>query len=365
MMDWLAELADMAAAHGPVVRVGIVRAEGSAPRGAGAAMTVAAEVFSGTIGGGALEHEALSAARKMLRDRRGSATPEWRRSLRDYPLGPSLGQCCGGRVRLLFEVLAAPELAAPELAAPELAAPELADLGKGGDRADVMVLRPLTSGSPMEFAQHRKDHRDHWPLPLRRLIRDTMSGVRPRGPILAAGWYAEPLGPDLAPLFLYGAGHVGRAAVKLLAELPFEVHWVDTDAGRYPDPVPPGVHRLVAAEPARAAGLAPAGAWDVGMTFSHAIDLEVCRRVLARGDFAYLGVIASRTKRARFVRRLHAAGLPEAAVARLHAPIGLPGLAGKEPSVIAVSLAADLLLRLQANESAAAQPRRADNGGGS
>jgi len=350
MMGWLAELAEMAAAQGPVVRVAIVRAEGSAPRGAGAAMTVAAEVFTGTIGGGALEHEALSAARAMLRDRRGSATPEWRRSLRDYPLGPSLGQCCGGRVRLLFEVLAAPELV---------------DLGTGGDKAEVMVLRPLTSGSPMEFAHHRKDDRDHWPLPLRRLMRDTLSGVRPRGPILAAGWYAEPLGPDLAPLFLYGAGHVGRAAVKLLAALPFEVHWVDTDAGRYPDPVPPGVHRLVAADPARAAGHAPAGAWHVVMTFSHAIDLEVCRRVLARGDFAYLGVIASRTKRARFVRRLRAAGLPEAAVARLHAPIGLPGLAGKEPSVIAVSLAADLLLRLQANEGEAAQPRRADTGGGS
>ncbi len=288
--------------------------------------------------------------RTMLRDRCGSAAPEWRRSLRDYPLGPSLGQCCGGRVRLLFEVLAAPELAA---------------LGKGGDRAEVMVLRPLTSGSPMEFAQHRKDDRDHWPLPLRRQIRDTMSGVRPRGPILAADWYAEPLGPDLVPLFLYGAGHVGRAAVKLLAELPFEVHWVDTDAGRYPDPVPPGVHRLVAADPARAARHAPAGAWHVVMTFSHAIDLEICRTVLARGDFTYLGVIASKTKRARFVRRLRDAGLPEAAVARLHAPIGLPGLEGKEPSVIAVSLAADLLLRLQANEGAAARPRMGEPRGGS
>ncbi len=109
------------------------------------------------------------------------------------------------------------------------------------------------------------------------------------------------------------------------------------------------------------------------MTYSHAIDLEVCRTVLARGDFAYLGVIASKTKRARFVRRLRDAGLPEAAVARLQAPIGLPGLEGKEPSAIAVSLAADLLLRLQANEGAAARgtargtarPRLGETGGGS
>ena len=353
-LGWLAELADMVAVHGPVVRVSIVRADGSAPRGAGAAMTVAAEAFTGTIGGGALEHEALNAARKMLPERRGAATPGWWRSVRDYPLGPSLGQCCGGRVRLLFEVLAAAELAAMTEA-----------LGAGEIVAEVMALHPLKPGSPIEFAHHRKDDRDHWPLPLRRLVREMMSGVRPRGPILTAGWYAEPLGPDLAPLFLYGAGHVGRAAAKVLADLPFEVHWVDTGADRYPDPMPPRVHRLVAADPARAARYAPAGAWHVVMTFSHAIDLEICRTVLARGDFAYLGVIASKTKRARFVRRLRDAGLSEAAVARLHAPIGLPGLEGKEPSVIAVSLAADLLLRLRANEGAAARPRLGETGGGS
>ncbi len=353
-MSWLAELAEMVAAQGAVVRVSIVRAEGSAPRGPGAAMTVAAQSFSGTIGGGALEHAALNAARAMLSDWSGVTTPAWRRSVRDYPLGPSLGQCCGGQVRLLFELLAAPELAA------------MTDtLGAGEIAAEVLVLRPLESGSPMEFARHRKDDRDHWPLPLRRLIRETLSGVRPRGPILAAGWYAEPLGPDLAPLFLYGAGHVGRAAAKLLAELPFELHWVDTDAARYPDPLPPRVHRLVAADPARAAHHAPAGAWHVVMTFSHAIDLEVCRAVLGRGDFAYLGVIASKTKRARFLRRLRDAGLPEAAVARLHAPIGLPELEGKEPAVIAVSLAADLLLRLQAKEGEETQRRLGETWGGS
>jgi xanthine dehydrogenase accessory factor len=341
----------MIAAHGTVVRVSIVRVEGSAPRGAGAAMTVTAEAFTGTIGGGALEHEALIAARKMLPEHRGTGAPGWWRSVRDFPLGPSLGQCCGGHVRLLFEVLTAAELTVMT-----------ESLGESG--AEAMALRPLTSGAPMEFAHHRKDDRDHWPLPLRRVIRETLSGARPRGPILVADWYAEPLGPDLAPLFLYGAGHVGRAVAKLLVDLPFEVHWVDTGADRYPDEMPPRVHRLVAADPARAAHHAPAGAWHVVMTFSHAIDLEVCRTVLARGDFAYLGLIASKTKRARFVRRLRDAGLPEAALARLHAPIGLPGLEGKEPSVIAVSLAADLLLRLRQGEGRAVQPKLGGTGGG-
>ena len=351
-MGWLDELAGMIADHGTVVRVSIVRVEGSAPRGAGAAMTVAAEAFIGTIGGGTLEHEALNAARTMLSNHRGTAAPAWGRSVRDFPLGPSLGQCCGGQVRLLFEVLSQGELAAMTEA-----------LGDRG--AEVMAIRPLEAGSPLEFAQNRKDDRDAWPLPLRRQIRETMAGVRPRGPILVAGWYAEPLGPDLAPLFLYGAGHVGRAAAKVLAGLPFEVHWVDIGAERYPDEMPPRVRRLVAADPARAARHAPVDAWHVVMTFSHALDLEVCRTVLARGDFAYLGLIASKTKRARFVRQFRDAGLPEAMIARLHAPIGLPGLEGKEPAVIAVSLAADLLLRLRAREGEAVQPRLGKSGGGS
>lgn len=361
-MGWLSELADMVAAQGPVVRVSIVRAEGSAPRGAGAAMTVAAETFTGTIGGGTLEYEALDAARKMLSKHAGATTPEWRRSLRDYPLGPSLGQCCGGQIRLLFEVLTAAELAAMT--------ETLGGMDAGEDGAAVLALHPPESGSPIEFAHRRKDGRDHWPLPLRRLVRDNLSGVRPRGPVLAADWYAEPLGPDLAPLFLYGAGHVGRAAAKLLVGLPFEVHWVDIGAERYPEELPAGVHRLIAADPARAAAHAPADAWHVVMSFSHAIDLEICRTVLARGDFAYLGLIASKTKRARFLRRLRDGGLPEATLARLHAPIGLPGLEGKEPPVIAVSLAADLLLRLQDKaaqrpDQGAVLPQRGETGGGS
>ena len=92
------------------------------------------------------------------------------------------------------------------------------------------------------------------------------------------------------------------------------------------------------------------------MTFSHTLDFDICRAVLAKGDFTYLGVIASKTKRARFVRRLVESGLSEATVSQLHAPIGLAGLSGKEPAIIAVSLAADLLIRLQEKQSKASAP---------
>ena len=344
---WVSELEEMVAVHGTVVRVTIIRADGSAPRGAGTSMMVGAKVFAGTIGGGAMEHEALKAARAMLSEQYENVRPVWQRAVRDFPLGPSLGQCCGGYVQLLFEVVSAAEVRVMTAAA--------SDNG--------MALHPIASGEPMEFALGRKDDRDSWPLPLRRAVREMMSGAKPRKPFLAAGWYAEPLGRELAPLFLYGAGHVGRAAVKMLQELPFDIFWVDIDAERFPEDIPAGIRRLVANDPAQAARYAPTGAWHVVMTFSHAIDFDVCREVLARGDFSYLGVIASKTKRARFVRRLRNAGLPDACIVRLHAPIGLPGLEAKEPSVIALSLAADLLFRLQAKGNEGTLPQTEQLGG--
>ncbi len=340
----LKELTEMVDTHGAAVRVSLIQADGSTPCAAGAAMTVAAGTFTGTVGGGALELDALKAARTLLAEHPGG---RWRRGVRDYPLGPSLGQCCGGFVRLLFEVFSAMEIVDMDAAETGLA------------------LRPLKSGLPIRFCRHRKDDHDGWPLAVRRAVREMMSGARPCAPVVVAGWYIEPLGAARTPLFLYGAGHVGRAVVKALEGLAFDIHWVDTAANRYPGEISPAVRQLIAVNPSDIVRHAPGDAFHVVMTFSHALDFDICRAVLAKGDFAYLGVIASKTKRTRFVRRLKESGLSEAAVCRLHAPIGLAGLEGKEPPIIAVSLAADLLLRLREKQTKASTSEEAGMGEGS
>ena len=339
------QITEMVGVHGVIVRVSLIQADGSTPCEIGAAMTIAAETFAGTVGGGALEQEALKAARKMLSEHAGGNVAPWRRTVRDYPLGPSLGQCCGGYVRLLFEVMSAPELA-------EIT-DTLTDVSEG---EKVLALRPLKSGLTLQFCRHRKEDHDGWPLPVRRAVRDMMSGTRPWTPVLTADWYIEPLGSVHTPLFLYGAGHVGRAVVKALEGLAFDIYWVDIAANRYPEEISPAVHQLIAGNPSDIVPHTPGGAFHVVMTFSHTLDFDICRAVLAKGDFTYLGVIASKTKRARFVRRLVESGLSEATVSQLHAPIGLAGLSGKEPAIIAVSLAADLLIRLQEKQSKASAP---------
>ena len=146
---------------------------------------------------------------------------------------------------------------------------------------------------------------------------------------------------------LYGAGHVGRAVASALATLPCRVVWADARPGLLDD-APAGIE-VRALDPISAAADAPKGAFHLVMTHSHPLDLDVCATVLKRGDFTWLGLIGSTTKRARFESRLTAAGVAPRLLARLVCPIGIDGIKGKEPAVIAASVAAQLLLAFEAN----------------
>ena len=317
-----------------IVRVSVIKAVGSAPCRIGSTMTITRSAFSGTVGGGALELAALKEARGMLLEPSNALKDGWQRWRRDFPLGPALGQCCGGRVWLLFERLTVAE------------ASVIGTIVRAHSENDIL-LRPLSAGYPMEYSGNREAGVSKWPPRLRSVVQEMLSGKRPRTAMAVDEWFLEPLGQCREILFLYGAGHVGRAVVRAFEGLPFEIYWVDTVSERYPDPFPRGVNQLVSANPADAVQYAPPGSWHVVMTFSHAIDFDVCQAVLTRGDFIYAGVIASKTKRARFVRKLREAGLADSIVSSLHAPIGLDQLDGKEPAEIAISLAADFLLRLK------------------
>jgi xanthine dehydrogenase accessory factor len=154
---------------------------------------------------------------------------------------------------------------------------------------------------------------------------------------------------DNAPRFflqLYGAGHVGRAIVTLLAGIDCRVQWIDERDSEFPPrPLPPHIERLCV-EPVEAeVAQAPSGAHYLVLTHSHDLDLRITEAILRRGDFAYLGLIGSRTKRARFVHRFEERGVPAEAIGRMTCPIGVPGIAGKEPEVIAVAVVAQLLQR--------------------
>jgi xanthine dehydrogenase accessory factor len=153
--------------------------------------------------------------------------------------------------------------------------------------------------------------------------------------------------PEVAPRFvlqLYGAGHVGRAIVALLADLPCQVTWIDERESEFPSCVePPHIERLCV-EPVEAeVAQAPPGAFYLVLTHSHELDQRIAEAILRRGDFGWFGLIGSATKRARFEHRFAQRGIGADTVARMVCPIGVPGIAGKEPEVIALAVVAQLL----------------------
>ncbi|WP_298719747.1 xanthine dehydrogenase accessory protein XdhC [uncultured Oceanisphaera sp.] len=148
-------------------------------------------------------------------------------------------------------------------------------------------------------------------------------------------------------LVLFGAGHVAKALVHILATLPFRITWIDEREDEFPTELPAGVSKLVSDDPVAEIDGQPAGSFYLVMTHNHQLDLELCARILKRGDARYFGVIGSRTKRKRFDYKLKERGFDEAALARMICPIGLPEVIGKHPAEIAVSVAGELIAAYQ------------------
>ncbi len=152
----------------------------------------------------------------------------------------------------------------------------------------------------------------------------------------------ERIDTDRAPLWLFGAGHVGQAIVRVLAPLPFDVTWVDERGEIFPADLPDNT-TAIACDGVDAVAQAPANALYLVLTHSHDLDFELCRAILSRDDVRWAGVIGSATKAASFRRRLARRGIPPAQIARLVSPIGIDGIASKLPAAIAVAVAAQLL----------------------
>ena len=255
----------LAAGHA-AVRVEVTAARGSVPRAPGTRMLVSATACAGTIGGGHLELKAIAQARAMLAAVDASAQSA------HYPLGPALGQCCGGAVSLGFSMLDAQAL---------------------GD----------------------------WP-------------------VAAPRFYLQ----------LFGAGHVGRAIARALVPLDVVVDWIDEREDQYPTrffehhaPWPGHIRKVCVDAVDAEVRAAPSGAFYLVLTHQHDLDLQITEAILKRGDFGFLGLIGSKTKKQRFIHRFEQRGIAPELIERITCPIGVPGITGKEPEVIAAAVVAQLL----------------------
>ena len=355
MRIW-AVVAEMVASHGRCALVTVADVRGSAPREPGVRMVVAPDGgFRGTIGGGELEWQAIGAARDALSRDTAAAM------LDRLTLGPDLGQCCGGSVRLLTEVFDRERLDEVRALAAREAAGPFATRGRIRPRG---VERLVVDGSVTGVRRAGGSDRPAG----RPVVVDSPAGGdaarEHQGPRPTADGGGMDAGPSVAlrsdaviverfhdprrPVWLFGAGHVGRALMLALAPLPFDVTWVDERADAFPGAVPANVRSLHSTDPAREVARVPDGALIVVMTHSHARDLAIVHAALAAGRFGYVGLIGSGSKRARFTRRLREAGVTQARVTDLVCPIGLPAIASKHPAAIAAGVAVQLLERDEA-----------------
>ncbi len=295
------QLADFVARHGNAALITVHDVKGSAPREIGARMVVRPDgAFHGTIGGGQLEFRMLDGAREMLAQGRGPAR------IVDQALGPDLGQCCGGRVKILIETFGSEDLE------------DLAGLAEVEARGSLFELEcRLEDGRVRRNISSAvgDDHQTRW--------RETHGEAR-------------------TPVLLFGAGHVGRALVLSLAPLPFAVRWLDNREDAFPSHLPLNVKAIRMRDPEAEIGEAGPGSLILVMTHDHPLDMAITAAALKR-NFPYVGLIGSATKRARFEKRFRELALSEEKIRSLVCPIGLPGIVDKDPAIIAASVTAQLL----------------------
>ena len=336
--DWLVPLEghwiDAACAylsrHPAVVRVTVIALRGSAPREAGATMLVDTLGTVGSIGGGRLEWQATLAARELLHLR--DAAPV---RIADLILGPDLGQCCGGRVELWLERLTRSDL--PWLCEAARSAQWARDHRAEAHKPSHALVTEFSGG----VASHRLQRSRPGPVSLH--LRRAASGDLT---------FLEPLSAEHPRLWVFGAGHVGQALIRLLSELAiFDITWVDSRPELLPADLDGHVTMQSCAKPVDLVDAAPAGTLYVVLTHDHALDYELCRCILRRGDSSWLGLIGSASKSARFRSRLLRDGMNGESLSALTCPMGVPGIASKLPASIAISIAAQLLQQVSAATS--------------
>jgi xanthine dehydrogenase accessory factor len=419
MSEWMARLHSLLSAGTPVVRMAVAGVQGSAPREPGASLLYWRDAggclhSQGSVGGGRLEAHSMEIARYLLDPHAGAVTGAaaavpaglstaapaavpaalpaavpagaGRRRVERFTLGASLGQCCGGVVQMYWERF--DDLSQARflrdtglwqsgvqqsgvhphgmrhsgrhhcgIEPPGLLAP-----GAGGGQGEPLRYCAL-DGSEREWLL-TTDQIASYQLPP-----PSFAG---RAGLLRSGssmYFVERLTHDATALWLYGAGHVGRALVRVLAELPFDITWIDSRPDMLEQaladlPAPRRNHIAACSDdPDSVCTAAPGDAWHLVMTHCHDQDLRICESLLAGGNFGFLGLIGSRTKAARFRRRLRDKEYAPDRIARLVCPIGIDGIRDKQPAAVAVAVAAQLLQqRALAQRPAAAAPAPALTG---
>ncbi len=332
-MIWLREMLACAERRKPFVLVTVIEVIGSAPREVGARMVVTSRSMFDSIGGGNLEHEAMHQARNMLSDQESP-----RRRLEFFGLGVTMNQCCGGAVRVMYEKFSGQEAMClyDRLYPP------------GRKRIEFLVSSLSDNGATAVLST--KHDWETVPEVVAEQTQRLLECFEPTSVLVKDGedeWFLTRVDEQPTKVVVFGAGHVGKALIKLLQDLPFQIDWVDSRNNMFPAEIPVNTvaHQLEC--PQNIINVQPPSAYYVVMTHSHGLDYDICLKILRERRFGWLGLIGSNTKSQRFKKRMIEDGIDPFVLSRLVCPIGIESVRGKFPAVIALSTAAQLLQERQ------------------
>lgn len=289
--------------------ISVVQVAGSTPREVGASIVINKKgKFHGTIGGGNMENSSIAQALEMLKNMRVSYR------LKKHLLGPDMGQCCGGAVSVLIEVFTKLDI--------EL----VKNFATLEAKQKINILTKLNGASA---ARHCVE-----------IDEDATLGLNGDEQVLMQ------YGKANTPVYMFGAGHVGKAIMLQMATLPFDVTWVDNRKSEFPKYTPENFTMICVNAPEQVLAAAPINAHILILTHDHELDFKIAMAALLMNRFAYVGMIGSKTKRARFTSRFKKAGLSEQEILRMSCPIGIEGIKSKKPVAIAISVVAEFLTRI-------------------
>ena len=308
MQIWSKILSTLSAGNSCAM-ISVVETFGSTPREVGARIIVNKEgVFYGSIGGGNMENTSLQEAQSLLQSNSDEII------LKEYLLGPELGQCCGGAVKILTEVFTPDHIDEVEIFVRSESEGLFMTTGEIGD---YRVQRSIIDGSEQTV------------------------GINEGGRLI------ESFGASNPTVYVFGAGHIGKALMLTLAPLPLDITWIDSRPDIFPQSIPQNFTAITDKEPDNSLAQAPDDAYILILTHDHGIDFDIVHAALKMQRFSYVGVIGSKTKKARFKSRLIQAGLSQGVVDKMICPIGIPSIKSKNPAAIATSVTAELLSHIE------------------
>jgi len=334
MIEWIQQLQELLQSVDKVVIVSVASVKGSTPREPGARMLVSENETRNTIGGGHLEYKAIQLAQNMLSQDVSS-------DLQKFSLGASLGQCCGGVVTVFFEVVSNKSEWVKNASQLMLV------------QQNFIQVIPVTNSTKLprlivlENSVHfdTSDVIDEDVQPLIKIARTMLkkSEVTSIKRVEGNDYVFDPVTAPDFNIYLFGAGHVGEAVIKYLADLPCRINWVDTRDAQLPDITPANVIAVTTDTPQSIIDEASPGSYFLVMTHDHSLDQDLSESILKRDDYHYFGLIGSLTKRKKFEHRLSQRGINVAQLSRMTCPIGISGIHSKQPAAIALAVTAELV----------------------